>query len=62
MPYQNFAKNCRKIVGSGANYKSFLAATNSPTPDKPIIFFKPTSSLITTDQTTIKVFVWQSCF
>ncbi|XP_055605393.1 acylpyruvase FAHD1, mitochondrial isoform X1 [Uranotaenia lowii] len=52
---RNFFKSTRKIIGAGVNYKEILRITNAAKPDNPVIFFKPISSLISTDDDTIKV-------
>lgn len=53
---QNFFKSTRKIIGAGVNYKEILRATNGAKPENPVIFFKPISSLISSnDEDTIKV-------
>lgn len=52
---QNFFNSTRKIIGAGVNYKEILKLTNAAKPDNPVIFFKPISSLISTDEDTIKV-------
>lgn len=52
---QNFFKSTRKIIGAGVNYKEILRLTNAAKPDHPVIFFKPISSLISTEEDTIKV-------
>ncbi|XP_062553898.1 acylpyruvase FAHD1, mitochondrial [Armigeres subalbatus] len=52
---QNFFKSTRKIIGAGVNYKEILRLTNASKPDSPVIFFKPISTLISTEEDTIKV-------
>lgn len=52
---QNFFKSTRKIIGAGVNYKEILRLSNAAKPDNPVIFFKPISSLISTEEDTIKV-------
>lgn len=52
---QNFFKSTRKIIGAGVNYKEILRLSNAAKPDSPVIFFKPISSLISTEEDTIKV-------
>ncbi|XP_065081779.1 acylpyruvase FAHD1, mitochondrial [Ochlerotatus camptorhynchus] len=52
---QNFFISTRKIIGAGVNYKEILRLSNAAKPDNPVIFFKPISSLISTEEDTIKV-------
>ncbi|XP_058447353.1 acylpyruvase FAHD1, mitochondrial [Malaya genurostris] len=52
---QNFFKSTRKIIGAGVNYKEILRQTNTAKPANPVIFFKPVSTLISSDEGTIKV-------
>ncbi|XP_049529864.1 acylpyruvase FAHD1, mitochondrial [Anopheles darlingi] len=46
MPSTKFFQSTRKIIGAGVNYKEILLLTNTPKPDAPVIFFKPTSTLL----------------
>ncbi|XP_055547658.1 acylpyruvase FAHD1, mitochondrial [Wyeomyia smithii] len=52
---QKFFGSTRKIIGAGVNYKEILRLTNASKPDNPVIFFKPISTLISSDESAIKV-------
>uniref|UniRef100_A0A2M4BZ19 oxaloacetate tautomerase n=1 Tax=Anopheles marajoara TaxID=58244 RepID=A0A2M4BZ19_9DIPT len=52
MPSTKFFQSTRKIIGAGVNYKEILQLTNSPKPDAPVIFFKPTSTLLDAESPT----------
>ncbi|XP_063700456.1 acylpyruvase FAHD1, mitochondrial [Culicoides brevitarsis] len=43
----NNLEKCRKIVGAGVNYWNFVQQTGGKAPVQPVIFLKPTSSLVT---------------
>ncbi|XP_053694063.1 acylpyruvase FAHD1, mitochondrial [Sabethes cyaneus] len=52
---QKFFVSTRKIIGAGVNYKEILRITNASRPENPVIFFKPISTLISSDEGIIKV-------
>lgn len=45
--FHEFAYKCRKVIGAGLNYKKMIKERNLETPKTPVIFFKPSSSIIT---------------
>ncbi|XP_058823849.1 acylpyruvase FAHD1, mitochondrial [Topomyia yanbarensis] len=52
---QKFIKSTRKIIGAGVNYKEILRQTNAAKPANPVIFFKPISTLISSNEGVIKI-------